>query len=60
MAPEIREPMRTNGKPSKASAKNEYKKFCQVNVNQLIAACSDPIQLTRARPDQLASAEDGT
>src|SRR5580693_6891524 len=37
MAPEIREPMRTNGKPSKASAKNEYKKFCQVNVNQLIA-----------------------
>src|ERR1700732_1487411 len=36
MAPEIREPRRTNGSPSKASAKNEYKKFCQVKVNQLI------------------------
>src|ERR1700693_3774530 len=41
IAPEIREPTRTNGSPSKASARNEYQKFCQVKVNQLISACSD-------------------
>src|SRR3984957_2805402 len=56
IAPEIKDPTRTNGSPSKASAKNENKKFCQVNVNQLIKACSDPIQMTRARPGQLPSA----
>jgi hypothetical protein len=50
IAPEIKE-------PTNASAKNEYKKFCHVKVNQLIAACSDPIQLTRGRPDQLPSSE---
>src|ERR1700722_8993581 len=57
IAPEIKEPTRTNGKPSNASAKNEYKKFCHVKVNQLIAACSDPIQLTRARLVELSAAE---
>src|ERR1700722_17287321 len=57
IAPEIKEPTRTNGKPSKASAKNEYKKFCHVNVNQLITAYSDPIQLLGGRPDQLPSTE---
>jgi len=57
IAPEIREPRRTNGNPSNASAKNEYQKFCHVKVNQLISACSDPIQLTRARPDQLPTAD---
>ena len=35
--PEIRDPTRTNGNPSNASARNENKKFCQVNVNQLIS-----------------------
>jgi hypothetical protein len=29
-----------------------------VKVNQLIAGCSDPIQLTGRRPDQLSAAED--
>ena len=57
ITPEIREPTRTNGNPSKASAKNEYQKFCQVKVNQLISACSDPIQLTRSRPAELAPAQ---
>ena len=38
MAPETRDPTRTNGKPSKARAKNEYKKFCDVKLNQLISS----------------------
>jgi hypothetical protein len=58
IAPEIKEPRRTNGNPSNASAKKENQKFCQVKVNQLIAGCSDPIQLTGRRPDQLSAAED--
>ncbi len=51
IAPEISEPTSTKGSPSKASAKKEYRKFCHVKVNQLMNTCSDPIQLTRARPD---------
>src|SRR6202035_4097023 len=57
ITPEIREPTRTNGNPSKASARNEYQKFCQVKVNQLISACSDPIQLARSRPAQLTPSQ---
>jgi hypothetical protein len=36
IAPEIRDPTRTNGNPSNASARNENRKFCQVKVNQVI------------------------
>src|SRR5580704_3681688 len=44
IAPEIRDPTRTNGNPSKASARNENKKFCQVKVNQLIRALIESTQ----------------
>jgi hypothetical protein len=50
--PEIKDPSRTNGNPSNASARNENKKFCQVNVSQLIKACSDPVALTPTRPNR--------
>jgi hypothetical protein len=42
IAPEIRDPTRTNGNPSNANARNENKKFCQVKVNQLIKGITDP------------------
>jgi hypothetical protein len=57
IAPEINEPTRTNGRPSNASAKNEYKKFCQVKVNQLIVVRSDPIHPT-AKKSNIASKND--
>jgi hypothetical protein len=37
IAPEINEPKRTKGMPSKTSARNENQKFCQLNANQVIA-----------------------
>src|ERR1700751_2980851 len=48
MAPEISEPIRTNGSPSNARARNENKKFCHVNVNQLIFPANDnrPVRTT--------------
>src|SRR5258708_12955328 len=36
MNPEINDPTKTNGNPSKASARNENQKFSQLTWNQLI------------------------
>src|ERR1700688_3319979 len=37
ITPEINEPRRTKGMPSKISARNENQKFCQLNANHVIA-----------------------